>query len=342
MRDLCCHTTNKELHVVYASDDRFSEILGVSLTSLYESNKNMKQINIYILSNGIKNNNKEKIDLLSQKYKRSQIKWIEAKDINKELQMRVKTDRGSLSQFSRLFISSTLPSELNRVLYLDCDTIIVQSLENLWNLDMKGKTIATLNDAFSKLYRINISLSFDDIMFNSGVMLINLKKWREDNVEHKLMKFIIEKEGKIQQADQGALNAVLSRDTLCFEPKFNSVTIFYDFNYKEMMVYRKPIKGFYQENQIIDAVEHPVIIHFTTSFLSNRPWEIGCNHRYLEIWNKYKKISPWKDSPVWQNDKKIRKVINVIQHKIPRKFLIPFFGVLQAWVRPCLNMIKYN
>lgn len=75
---------------------------------------------------------------------------------------------------------------------------------------------------------MNIDLKPNDIMFNSGVMLIDLKKWKEKKVETRLLKFISKKHGHIQQGDQGALNHVLSHDIYCFEPRFNSVTIFYD------------------------------------------------------------------------------------------------------------------
>ena len=250
MADVRTNQVDRTLHVVYASDDKFAEILGVSLTSLYENNKEMEQINIYVLDSGITASNKAKLNSLSEKYGRAPIQWLEAKNISEELQMDVAIDRGSLSQYARLFVSSVLPSSFKRVLYLDCDIIITKSLEELWNLDMHGKTIAALKDAFSKWYRMNIDLKPNDIMFNSGVMLIDLDKWKEQKVEEKLMKFISDKKGKIQQGDQGALNAVLTNDTYCFDPRFNSVTIFYDFNYKEMMKYRKPPKGFYTEEQI--------------------------------------------------------------------------------------------
>ena len=197
-------------------------------------------------------------------------------------------DRGSLSQYARLFVSSVLPSDFKRVLYLDCDIIIAQSLEELWNLDMHGKTIAALKDAFSKWYRVNVDLEPNDIMFNSGVMLIDLDKWKEHKVEERLMKFISEKNGKIQQGDQGALNAVLTYDTYCFEPRFNSVTIFYDFNYKEMMIYRKPPKGFYTEAQIREAKTTYIrgsMDIFMRSFLRNtnvRPSCYKCSFKGLK------------------------------------------------------------
>lgn len=107
-------------------------------------------------------------------------------------------------------LDSEIPSE-NKVIYLDCDIIIAQSLEELWNLNMLGKTIAALKDAFSKWYRMNIDLKPDDIMFNSDVMLIDLGKWKEQKVEDRVMEFISKKNGKIQQGDQRALNYVLAK-----------------------------------------------------------------------------------------------------------------------------------
>ncbi len=344
MIDVGTKQIDRNLHVVYASDNKFAEILGVSLTSLYENNKAMEQINIYVFDSGIAVSNKEKLNSLSEKYGRAPIQWLKARNISEELQMDVAIDRGSLSQYARLFVSSVLPSSFKRVLYLDCDIIIAQSLEELWNLDMKGKTIAALKDAFSKWYRMNIDLKLNDIMFNSGVMLIDLEKWKEQKVEKKLMKFISGKNGKIQQSDQGALNAVLTNDTYCFEPRFNSVTIFYDFNYKEMMMYRKPPKGFYTEKQIKEATEHPVIIHFTTSFLSRRPWIEGCQHRYLEQWEYYKKLSPWKEAPIWKYDKsnKSREAFAALLRILPRGAGIRLSGVLQAWGRPWVNRVKFK
>lgn len=344
MSDVRERQIDRNLHVVYASDDKFAEILGVSLTSLYENNKAMEQINIYVLDSGIAASNKENLNSLSELYGRAPIQWLEAKNISEELQMDVAIDRGSLSQYARLFVSSVLPSSFKRVLYLDCDIIVAQSLEELWNLDMHGKTIAALNDAFSKWYRMNIDLKPNDIMFNSGVMLIDLEKWKEQKVEAKLMKFISKKKGKIQQGDQGALNAVLTKDTYCFEPRFNSVTIFYDFTYKEMMIYRKPPKGFYTEDQIKEATEHPVIVHFTTSFLSRRPWIEGCQHRYFCEWEKYKKLSPWRDNPVWNYDRsnRSREAFILLLGVLPRRVGIGLSGLLQAWGRPLFNKIKYG
>lgn len=328
-------------HIVYASDDGFAEVLGVSLVSLFENSRDMESIVVYILDSGISELNRNKIEAVCKNYGRDLPHWIAARNISDEIGMNVVADRGSLSQYARLFVSRDLPDGLERVLYLDCDIIIEKSIKELWNLDMHGKTIAALNDAFSKYYRANIGLQPNDIMFNSGVMLIDLNRWKEQKVEEKLLQFITRKHGYIQQGDQGALNAVLSHDAYCFDPRFNSVTIFYDFNYQELLTYRKPIGGYYSEAEVKLAADDPTIIHFTTSFISKRPWMIGCNHRYCGEWLKYKAMSPWKDEPLRKDNRsslrqKELKVFNLL----PRGLAIHIAGFFQAYGRPLMKRIR--
>lgn len=325
------------VHIVYASDDNFAEILGISLVSLFENSKDVDDIRIYILDSGISDINHQRIESVCDAYHRNSPIWIKAHIITEELGIKVAVDRGSLSQYARLFISRDLPENLRRVLYLDCDVIVVQSISKLWNLDMHDHTIAALNDAFSKYYRKNINLQPNDIMFNSGVMLIDLDRWKKLKVEDRLLHFIEEKHGKIQQGDQGALDAVLSHDCYCFDPTFNSVTIFYDFSYDELLTYRKPAKGYYTEVEVMNAVKYPVIIHFTTSFLSKRPWVIGCKHKCCNQWRHYKEISPWRDEPLREDNRSPWKVY--IFNRLPRKLAINVAGFFQAYGRPMKNRI---
>lgn len=329
-------------HIVYASDNMFAEILGVSLVSLYENSRDMEDIIVYILDSDITENNKEKLLSICRTYQRSNAVFIPAENISDTLSIDVAADRGSLSQYARLFISSALPDELNRVLYLDCDTIIKQSIRELWNLNLQGKTIGALMDAFSKYYRPNINLQPNDIMFNSGVMLIDLEQWKKQEVEQRLLEFIIEKKGKIQQGDQGALNAILSQNTYCFESCFNSITIFYDFTYDEIMIYRRPPQ-FYSWRDVRKAVEDPKIIHFTTSFLSKRPWIKGCGHRYVSEWLKYKYRSPWAENELWNDDipKWKNKMIEMYK-RLPKGLSIRIAGLLQIYGRPLLYKLRQN
>ena len=326
--------------IVYASDNRFAEILGVSLVSLFECSRDVVKINVCILDSGISNKNKLKIKQVCDTYQRQYPVFIPAKNISKELGISVSVDRGSLSQYARLFVSSILPNKMNRVLYLDCDILFKQSIKEIWELDLQEKTVGVLMDALSKYYRDNINLEPNDIMFNSGVMLIDLNKWKKKGIEQKLLEFIRNKKGKIQQGDQGALNSVLSHDVFCFSPRFNSITIFFDFTYSEMMTYRQPPK-FYSQNEVEDAKMHPVIVHFTTSIFSKRPWIIGCQHRYVNDWLECKMKSPWKDVPLWKDNQSIlKRGIMKVLDKLPRRVTILIASIMQVYGRPLVNRIK--
>lgn len=331
------------MHIVYASDDNFAEIMGVSIVSLFENNRNMQEIEIYILDSGIKDKNKNRIELVFEKYSRHAPVWIAATNINDVLGMKVKQDRGSLSQFARLFVSSVLPKNLTRVLYLDCDIIIDKPLDELWNLNMKGKVVAALLDAFASGYRKNLGLEKNDIMFNSGVMLIDLKRWKKEHIEDKILELIKKYKGQIPQGDQGALNAVLSHETALLDPKFNSITIFHDFTYKDMLIYRKP-PMFYSKDEVKEAVKNPVIIHFTTSFISRRAWVEGSEHPYTNRWLEYKSMSPWKDEQLkkYSNTKKWKDAYIKLYKMLPVSLSVRISGWLQAYGRPIMEKIKYN
>ena len=332
-----------EMHVVYASDNNFAEIMGVSIVSLFENNKDMEKIIIYILDSGINNENKKNVEKVFKTYNRPKPFWIPANNINNVLGIEVKQDRGSISQFARLFISRVLPNDLGRVLYLDCDILIDKPLDELWNMDMEGKIIAALLDPFSPMYRRNLGLKDNDILFNSGVMLIDFYKWKSENIEDKLLNLIKKYEGMIPQGDQGALGAVLGESTALINPKFNAITMFYDFTYENMLIYRKP-PYYYSKELIAEARENPVIIHFTTSFLSRRAWFEGSEHPFVEKWNNYKYLSPWKDEPVhkYKDNSRLRKVYVQFYNAIPLWLSVRLSGLLQAYGRPIREKIKYK
>ena len=329
---------SNKISVVYSSNNKFAEILGVSLVSLYENNTDFSNIDVYVIDENISEENKEKLQSISTNYNRSPINWIHCPNLNNLLNLNIATDRGSLSQFSRLLIASLLPKDLEKVLYMDCDTIVNQNIQELWDSDLKGKIIGVLEDCFSKYYRKNIGLSSNAIIFNSGIILVDLVKWRALNTESKLLNYLKSKDGKVQQGDQGVLNAILSNDCYCFAPKFNALTTFFDFNYQEMLSYRKPPANYYSDKAISEATNNPYIIHYTSSFMSKKPWMKGCQHKYARQWQLYKNKSPWKDTPLWDDNRSKWKLFCYsLAKKLPRKSLIFVAGIFQGYVRPFKN-----
>lgn len=326
----------KTYNIAYATDDTFAPILGVSIFSLLYNNKDAQQINVFIMDSGISNDNRIKLEEIFDNFNNASLKWIKMKSISEKMGIDVKNDRGSFSQYSRFFVGDILDSTINRVLYLDCDTLIVSSIVNLWNINLEQNIVAAMDDAFSKYYRKNINLNDSARMFNSGVMLIDLQKWRKYNVKNKLFRFIEKNKGKVQQGDQGALNSVLSEKTFSLDPCYNLVSIFYDLTYKEIQLYRGPV-GFFSESEIENAKEKPVIIHFTSSFYSIRPWYKNSNHKLKNLWLQYYMQTPWRNTPLLIENNKSRKLANkLFKTKLRKPFLLSA-GIFQKYIRPFKN-----
>ncbi len=321
-------------NIVYAVNDDFCEIMGVSIASLLENNSEiLKNLRITVLSSDITDENKKKIEQIFIRFGAVIPRWIDATDTETRLKYRVTLDRGSVSQYSRLFIDGIFDNSVSRVLYLDADTVIENSIKELWNLDLEGNTIGALKDAFSKYYRKNVGLEENDIMFNSGVLLIDVKKWRERNVEKRLLDFIADHRGYIQQGDQGVLNGVLSKETYPLTPRYNLISAFSVFSYKQMILYRKPV-ACYSENEVNAAVKDPVIIHYTSNFFSDRPWYEGCNTKYAKKWVEYRNLTPWKNNKLRSPNKSL---LSRIYNVLPDTVGLRCASIFQAYLRPLKN-----
>lgn len=330
------------MNILYASDDNYAGILGISILSLLENNKSINKLQVYIINDGISDENVEKIESIFKLYDRNLPIWKKVKSINEVLHMEVYEDRFAQTQFARLFLEEIIEEKEERVLYLDCDLIIHDSIEELWNMDLEGKLGAVLADAFSPLYRANIGLDPEDLMFNSGVMLVDMKQWREQSVGHQLRAFIRKHKGMVQQGDQGVLNAVLSKNVCVFSPRYNLVTNYAAFTYEDMITYRKPV-SIYTREEIEKAKEHPCIVHYTSSYIVARPWEEGREHPYKYLWNKYQELSPWKEKIHKEKRmKKWKKVYIALIEKLPYRINLFFSGILQAYIRPLYGRWKYR
>lgn len=318
--------------IVYAADDGFAPVLGVSIQSLLQNNLNAEKINITILDNKISKENKKRLEKICLGLNRQKPRFVNVTNLEDKLNLKLKLDRGSISQYARLMIDEAFSSEVRRVLYLDCDTLIVGKIDELWNLNLDvNEIVGVSKDAFSKYYRKNIDLNDTDMMFNSGVMLIDLEKWRKFGIRNKIINFIKDKHGNIQQGDQGVLNGVLCHYAKVISPKFNMVSIFYDLTYKQIMKYRRPV-NFYSKDEIENAKNSPIIFHYTSSFYSLRPWQVNDfkTDAFRRKWEKVRRTTGWSINNFNRDIPIVKKLLNMI----PKGLLVEIAAPIQIYLRP--------
>lgn len=328
------------MNIVYSSSDSYAEICGVSLLSCLENNQQEDEIHVFVVDNNISIDNKNKLIEVCEKYKRH-LFFIPSIDLDAITHTKVYTGRWNIGTFFRLFLGSLLPESVERVIYIDCDMIIRHSLHEVYNVDLGECVIAGADDCRSDLYRIEIGEKPGDVYINNGFLVIDLKKWRELNIERQCVEYISKHNGDITYMDQGVSNSLLGSKGLIKElpPIYNSQRIFFDFSYKDLLKLRKPEHHCSEEEYNI-AIKDPIIIHFTPVFITGtRPWQIKDNHPFTCEYRKYKEMSPWKNLPYRKDDRKIPKKIMTALCKItPRFLMIKVMSYLHATWYPKKRM----
>lgn len=214
------------MNVVYSSDDNYVQHAVTSIVSLAQNNKNFKTINIYLIENNISIEKRNQVENLIEKYEQLSLEWINFSKWLKRLKLNMQWDI-SISAYARLFISEMLDKNIDKILYLDCDIIVNQSVYDLWNMDIKEYYIGAVQDAVNDNTKNSVGIESGQPYYNSGVLLINLKKWREDNISEKFLQFIEKHHGKVVHHDQGVINGVLKSKIYKLPLKYNVMTIHY-------------------------------------------------------------------------------------------------------------------
>lgn len=331
---------------MYSSDNNYTSIVGVSITSLLENNKEFTNIYIYFIDCGLTEESKKILLKLVKKYNRI-ITFHPLKDVIVHYEINAPKP----SYYGRLF--APFITKADKILYLDCDLLIVDSLKELWNTNIKGYSLAAVQGpGASAENRAKLNITPETRYINSGMLLINLNYWRKYNITEKLIDYL-NRNGEIPPYhDQNIINAVCYRDMLIIHPKYNLLWSMMCCKPKDICRLNK-IQYYYNDKEIENAINHPVIIHFSNS-IYGRPWRKGCHHKYKKRYLYYKQISPWRNEPLLTNQISLfRKIRNMIYRcsgsktyyflqvieRIIIKRIIPYlpFKHLTTWIKTYMN-----
>lgn len=322
--------------VVYTCDNNFVWIMGISMISLFENNRDMESLEVYLLGDNINADNIQTLQAMAQPYGRK-IVVINVPDLN--IPKSLYLGRWPKSAYTRMFCAKLMPNDIHRILYLDCDTIVAGSIKSLENYDMRGYAIAAVKDCVSSLYKKKIGINKNDDYVNAGVLLMDLCEMRKFDISAMMDDFIREYRYLIDYADQDILNGIFKGKFCMLSPEYDVMTQMCVYTYSQMMQYRRP-SNYYSQEEIENAQKNPIIIHFTTCMLNIRPWFKDSRHPYLHLFEKYQQITPWKDRV-----KNVATFPNV-EHKFIRlAFALPscisyrIIGLTHAIIRPMLTMI---
>lgn len=319
----------QDLCVAYGADDNYAKYLGISMTSLFQTNKAFDEINIFVLDCEIGDLNKEKLISIAEEYNRN-IYFVDMKKHISGLNLKMGARKISIASYARLFLASAIPEKYDRILYLDCDTIIIDTLAGLWNNDLDGFMVAGVQDTVDKYFLKKIGLTQDDFYVNAGIILINLSTWRSCNLQQKFIDFINKFDGNVPHHDQGTINAVCNKKKRILSPRYNVTSNIYSFSSRTIKkIYY--MNSYYHQVELNEAKKQPVIIHFTTG-LVGRPWEENCIHPRKEEYIRIAASSPWKDIPLQPDSRKLSVKAFCLFYKYTPHFLSETVYRLGNWL----------
>ena len=271
------------MDVVYTFDNGYTDITMVSLISLLENNIGVEKLVIHVIDCGIDEKNQNRLKKLCDEFSR-ELFFHKGLDVKSRIPIELDKGYWSLVCYVRLFFADMLP-DLDKVLHIDCDTIVCGNLQKLYDTELGANICAACYDCLpSPKYLAGFVKT--DQYFSNGVLLFDLKKIREENIEEQFVQYIVNRKGILPHLDQDVISAVLQNKTVLLPPQYNlmTVTLFLEDKNEELFKNHGP---FYSQDEIDKAIKEPMILHLVGYKYYSRPWDQPCYHPYNKVWLDY-------------------------------------------------------
>ncbi len=320
----------KTLNILYQSDNNYAAITGVSMTSLMENNKDIEDLNFFVLDDKISDENKNKMQTVCDQYKRP-LTFINTDKMLKTLkELKVHPFKGTYTTYFKLIALDDLKVKTGRILQLDGDTVINGSLRELCDIDLEGLVCAATYDCTMNSYKAMIDIPATDKYYNCGVLLINQKNWKDYHCTDKIIDHLKNNRSGYYTVDQDIIN-VLFRDKIRYlDLKYNFNSGFFIYGVKESLkMYDLKPEYYNTVKEVETAMKSPVLYHCMGA-MTGRPWEQDSIHPQNKIFDKYLAMSPWSGREKTKvNRKRIFKIQRMLYVVLPRSLYIPLHKMAQ-------------
>ena len=224
------------MNIVFATSDLYSRPAVVTIQSLLMNNQEVEDLHIYYIENEISKSNRDIISRLVLKYNR-QIDFIKMPDELRHISGLMRTN---VITYSYCFFQDILPIDVEKVLLIESDTLVLRNLTSLYATNIDDFYVAAADDLQSRYCKEKVGIRATSPYFNAGVLLINLKRLREENISKKIKGIIQDGKSKFMYEVQDELNVCFEGKVKVLPPVYNCTTSIILFSYNNMIRYRWP------------------------------------------------------------------------------------------------------
>lgn len=282
------------IDILYTCNDTYFPHMLTSMCSLMENNKKTV-INANIIVEDLTDENFQKLELLQSLYPNLRVSIYPISCIMEKLnKYDIPKWRGTKIANARLFARDIFQDK-DKMLYLDSDTIILNSLDDVFNLKINSPVAAVKEFSVPKHMKDKVTT-----YYNSGILLFDFNKWDKSECSDRLYSFSRKHKNLLIYPDQDLLNLAFDNQIDTLSVNYNIHPLVYYMNRHNILarnMYSKN-ENFYSYAEIKEALENPVILHLL-EYLMTRTWEKNGIHPYNEFYDSYRKIwdSNYKKEP---------------------------------------------
>jgi lipopolysaccharide biosynthesis glycosyltransferase len=317
------------MNIVMASSDLYSKLAITTLQSLFLNNKNVDEIIVYYIGDKLSDESYTNLMNLAKEHQRC-INFI---PMPEHFDQFIGSNRNGQTVFCYCYFQELLP--VDKVLLLEADQLITGNIEEIYNTDVSDYYIAAADDLQSSIYKKKIGMKTSSPYVNCGMILYNLKKWREDGMTARMTEILKSNEHMFFYDVQDVINYAVEGKVKLLPPKYNCTTAVFLFDYKDMLRYRRPSTKCTKE-EFAEGKNNPLIVHFTKNqIIQPRPWVEDCYHSYKEYYLTVRNQTVMKDVPLWKhNPGKLNKFANFLYMKVSKSLTASLLGIVHAYLYP--------
>jgi len=279
--------------IATGADDRFAMPMAVTLYSALTNIEQGRAVTIYIFDGGISEQNRRRLtEMLNVNHVKVHLEWVrpDLSPLNG-----VKTTQAfSQAAYLRLLMPELMPDQVDRVIYLDSDLVVEKDLGELWEAEMGDLPALAVQeyvfpyvsclDWVGETYEMR-GLPPNTPYCNTGVMVMNLKRWRAEEIARGALEYMRKSQQSVRYADQDGLNAVLAGAWGLLDPKWNVMLAGIN-SYGQFFGMSKVEMQHAQE----ELLHEPFILHFTGPL---KPWRFVSRGPAQLRFFHYLKQSKW-------------------------------------------------
>ncbi len=300
--------TREPITIVTACDENYLPAAAAALVSVASSVDSNRELDIYVLDGGVSPTSKSKLKQSCARFGRH-IRWL-VPDLTALRDLPV-SHHINHSTYLRILLAELLPASVSRAIYLDADVIVVRSLEELWQTPLEDAYCAAVQDAFFPAlepadvfdhplqcqiaprndprpianYK-ELGLSGSLRYFNAGIMLVNVERWRREQVAARSIECLRTNATQVRFWDQYALNVLFAGQWKQLDARWN----------QSSDVFQLPSwqRSHYSVAEFWQVRRDPWIVHFNNL---PKPWDANCVHPFRTLFFRYLEQTAW---PRWR------------------------------------------